>query len=263
MKSGVIESMRNNIPEEKIREVFDKGTTLLPGTKYVVCKLDDEIDYNCYYQSLGYNYAVVFYFPLDENVWDGYTEKRMAVLQTRCFPNAHRLGEYIKEMCDEAGIPYHIPSIPSDHMTPPYISPLSVKAVGVKGGAGWIGRSDLLITYEYGPKITTAGAVFYADDFTTKEPVRDNLCGKCHKCVDACPFNNIYGNSWHEGTTRDDLVDYHRCSVCRYNNSTDENTDIPGVGRKMACCGCMMACPVGVKNVLKVIEESHMRENYA
>ncbi len=104
--------MKNNISEQEIRKIFDKGAELLPGTKYVVCKLENDIDYDGYYQSQGYNYAVLFYFPLDENVWDGYTEKRMAVLQTRCFPNAHRLGGYVRKMCDEAGIPYHIPSIP-------------------------------------------------------------------------------------------------------------------------------------------------------
>lgn len=255
--------MKNNISEQEIRKVFDKAATLLPGTKYVVCKLENDIDYAGYYQSKGYNYAVLFYFPLDENVWEGYTEERMAVLQTRCFPDAGRLGEYVQKLCDEAGIPYHIPSIPCDHMTPPYISPLSVKAIGVKAGAGWIGKSDLLITYEYGPKITTAGALFYADDFTVGTPVTENHCGNCHRCVDACPFHNIYGNSWHEGVTRDELVDYHNCSVCRYNSSTSESTDIPGVGRKMACCGCMMACPVGIKNVLKVIEENAERKKYA
>ena len=46
-------------------------------------------------------------------------------------------------------------------------------------------------------------------------------------------------------------------------SSIEDLTSLPGVGRKMACCGCMMACPVGVKNVLKVIEESSVREKYA
>ena len=245
-----------NISEKIVREVFDEAAALLPGTKYVVCELDSELDYTGYYLDKGYNYAVLFYFPLDENIWEGYTEKRMATLQTRCFPDSHRLGALLNKLCEEKGIPFSIPPIAHDHMTAPYITPLSAKAVGVKGGAGWIGRSDLLITKEYGPKITTVGAVFKADDFTVGEPVRDNLCGKCHRCVDACPFGNIKGNAWHEGVTRDELVDYHMCSVSRYNASTSESTDIPGVGRKVACCGCMMACPVGIKNVLAVIEET-------
>lgn len=245
-----------NISENTVRGVFEEASKLLPGTKYVVCELDENLDYTKHYLEKGYNYAVLFYFPLDENIWEGYTEKRMAVLQTRCFPDAHRLGDLLTELCKENDIPFEIPPIAHDHMTAPYITPLSAKAVGVKGGAGWIGRSDLLITREYGPKITTCCAVFKADSFTVGEPYRDNLCGKCKRCVEACPYGNIKGNSWHEGVTRDDLVDYHMCSVCRYEASTDENTDIPGVGRKVACCGCMMACPVGIKNVLAVIEET-------
>lgn len=252
-----------NITESIVREVFDEVAKYLPGTKYVVCELDEELDYTGHYLEKGYNYAVLFYFPLDENIWDGYTEKRMAVLQTRCFPAMNRMGELLLKLSGEKGISLEIPPIAHDHMSPPYITPLSVKAVGVKGGAGWIGRSDLLITKEYGPKITTLGAVFTVESFTVGEPFRDNLCGKCHRCVDACPFGNIKGNAWHEGVTRDELVDYHMCSVCRYNASTEESTDIPGVGRKVACCGCMMACPVGIKNVLAVIEETRLAEENA
>lgn len=245
---------KNNISEEKIRSVFDKAAQFLPGTKYVVCELDDEIDFSGYFQKKGYTHAVLFYFPLDENVWDGYTEERMATIQTRCFPNATKLGEYVEKLCGESDIPFERPPIGKDHMTPPYITPFSVKAVGTKGGAGWIGKSDLLITFEYGPKITTMGAVFYADDFTVGTPVTKSRCGNCHRCVDACPWHNIYGNSWHEGVTRDDLVDYHGCSVSRYLVSDNDSIDIPDVGKKVACCGCMMACPVGVKNVLAVID---------
>ncbi len=245
---------KTKVTEEKVRSVFDQAARLLPGTKYAVCGLDAELDSSGYYRKQGYNYAVVFYFPLDEDVWDGYTEERMATLQTRCFPDASRLGEYAQTLCEEAGIPFHRPPIGKDHMTPPYITPLSVKAVGARGGAGWIGKSDLLITFEYGPKITTMGALFYADSFSTGTPVTENRCGKCRRCVDACPWHNIYGNAWHTGVTRDDLVDYHGCSVSRYLASGSKSTDIPGVGKKVACCRCMMACPVGVRNVLDVIE---------
>lgn len=242
------------ISEAKVRAVFDQAAELLPGAKYAVCRLDDELDFSGHYRKQGYNYAVVFYFPLEENVWEGYTEKRMATLQTRCFPNAARLGEYVQQLCDEAGILFNRPPIGKDHMTPPYITPLSVKAVGVKAGAGWIGRSDLLVTFDYGPKITTLGGLFYADDFTVGMPVTENYCGECHRCVDACPWHNIYGKAWHEGVTRDDLVDYHGCSVSRYTVSNDNSVDIPDVGKKVACCRCMMACPVGVKNVQAVID---------
>lgn len=242
------------ISEEKIRAVFDQIAKFLPGTKYTVCELDDELDFSGHYQKQGYNYVVLFYFPLEENVWDDYSEKRIATLQTQCFPNASRLGEYAQKLCDEAGIPLKRPPIGRDHMTPPYITPLSVKAAGAKGGAGWIGKSDLLITFEYGPKITTFGALFYAKSFTVGTPVTNNRCGNCHRCVDACPWHNIYGNSWHAGVTRDDLVDYHGCSVSRYLVSNSESTDIPDVGKKVACCRCMMACPVGVKNVQAVID---------
>ena len=244
------------LSEQEIRAVFENACRFVPGTKYTVCRLDDDLDFTGFFRGKQYNYAVLFYFPFDEAIWEHYSEKGMATLQSRAFPTANRLAQHVQALCDSAGLPFFKPFIAKDHMTAPYIIPLSAKAIGVKGGAGWIGRSDLLVTFAYGTKITTMAGVFYADSFTTGEPVRDNQCGNCHCCVDACPFGNIYGNAWHDGVTRDELVDYHMCSVCRYEASTSKNVDIPDVGKKMACCKCMVACPVGRKNVKRVIEET-------
>ena len=231
--------------EQEIRNVFDSVVSKYEGVRWAVCKLDFSV-----YQHQGYNYGMIIYMPLDiVMTLEDYDEERQNQMQLRVFPLAKRIGREVAEACEAAGIRFHIPPIPVDHQTPPYITPLSVKEVGVRAGIGWIGRNDLLVTYEYGTRICTVGAVFYADHMTVKEPVTKSECGDCTLCVTACPYRNIYGNEWGEGITRDDLVDYHKCSVVRYNIGIKKN-----MGRKVSCARCVLACPVGIENVRKVCE---------
>ena len=186
---------------------------------------------------------------------DDYDEERQNRTQQYVFPLAGKLRETLQEASDEAGIRLHIPPIPVDHQTPPYIIPLSVKEIGVKSGIGWIGKSDLLVTFAYGTRICTVGAVFYADSFTVGEPVTESRCGDCNLCVAACPYHNIYGNEWKKGVTRDDLVDYHKCSVVRYALAKKKKLD-----RKISCARCVLSCPVGLENVRKVLKEHPVTE---
>lgn len=229
--------------EADIRKIFDRICESLPGTKYGVCKLNFSI-----YQEQGYNYAVIFYFPLPKFLTLDDPEEEMAELQTIIFPNAGKLRGIFEKETKAAGIKAYSPPIHADHQTPPYMISLSVKQIGVNAGIGWIGKNDLLITYEYGARITTLGAVFYADDFTVKEPVTKSECGDCRVCVDACPYKNIYGNNWEEGVSRDELVDYHKCSMVRYLGGMRK------YGRKISCARCQLGCPVGEENVRAIIE---------
>lgn len=231
--------------EQEIRKVFDSVASKYNGARWAVCKLDFSV-----YKDQGYNYGMIMYLPLDIVMTvdaDDYDEERQNLMQGRMFPLARKYSRDMEAAALQAGIKFHIPPIPVDHQTPPYIIPLSVKEIGVKAGIGWIGKSDLLITYEYGARIVTAGAVFLADDFTVGEPVTQSSCGDCSLCVSACPYHNIYGNTWGDGVTRDDLVDYHKCSVVRYKIGTAKN-----MGRKVSCARCVLACPVGIDNVRRI-----------
>lgn len=234
--------------EKEIRAVFDHVASQFAGAKWVACKLDFSR-----YKDEGYNYGLLMYAPLDEIMTlDHYDEENQNRIQMRTFPRAAEMHKTLEKECMEAGIKLHVPPIGIDHQTPPYITPLSAKEVGVRGGAGWIGKSDLLVTFEYGTHIVTLGAVFYADAFTVGEPVTESRCGDCDLCVTACPYKNIYGKEWGPGVTRDDLVDYHKCSVVRYVGGEKKK-----LGRKITCARCVLACPVGLENVQAVIDANY------
>ena len=229
--------------ENEIRAVFNDVARLVPGAKWAVCPLDFSE-----YRDAGYNFAVLFYYPLATLLtMENYSEQAQYELQQATFPRGRLLRETLLAAAERNEIRLHIAPVGVDHQTPPYITPLSAKEIGVKAGVGWIGRSDLLVTEEYGPRVFTLSAVFYADEFTVGTPVTTSRCGACKACVEACPFHNIYGPEWGPGVTRDDLVDYHNCSVVRWNGGKK-------LGHKVCCARCMECCPVGVENVRAVID---------
>jgi len=84
------------------------------------------------------------------------------------------------------------------------------KTAATRAGIGWIGRNCLLITKKYGPWVRL-GTVFTHLPLDCAKPLMKNLCGKCRKCVDACPAGAIVGNYWAPGIQRDELLDVLCC----------------------------------------------------
>ncbi len=111
------------------------------------------------------------------------------------------------------------------------------KTAATCAGLGWIGKSDLLITPEYGPRVRLA-AILTDAPFKTAEPITEGRCGNCRLCVDACPNQAIKGAAWHRGVEREALLDPYVCNQKRLDY-------IPAIGRKYACGHCVQACPVG------------------
>ena len=62
---------------------------------------------------------------------------------------------------------------------------VSHKLAANLAGHGWIGKSCLLITPRYGPRVRLATVLTDAP-LETGEPM-ENSCGECRECVDICP----------------------------------------------------------------------------
>ncbi len=112
---------------------------------------------------------------------------------------------------------------------------MSHKMVAVRAGLGWIGKSSLLVTPEYGPGVRMTTMLTDAP-FQTFSGYSESRCGDCMLCVEACPVKAITGREWHRGCTREDLIDVFLCNDYRINIGA-------GLGRKHSCAHCMRACP--------------------
>ncbi|MGD9938635.1 MAG: 4Fe-4S double cluster binding domain-containing protein [Clostridia bacterium] len=130
-------------------------------------------------------------------------------------------------------------------------------------GLGCRGRSDLLLTYAYGPACILGVLLLPFDPLEATEP--DHIwgndagtaplspCGTCRACADACPGRAIVGDA--ECCTSFSVPGssqtYHRESCIQHWMSTmDEPPQAlrPAfAGRLYGCDACILACPLSVR----------------
>jgi epoxyqueuosine reductase len=110
------------------------------------------------------------------------------------------------------------------------------KSIATRAGLGWIGKSALLITKEYGPAVRF-GSVLTDAEFKTAEPVDESHCGDCHQCVDLCPAKAIKGHNWCVGDPREAMYNAFACRDMAKRLSGEQ-------GIVSTICGiCINACP--------------------
>ena len=143
---------------------------------------------------------------------------------------------FLKGLFDEYGIRNYIPSSSqTDELS--LVAPFSFKYAAVQAGLGWIGKSGVLVTRAFGPRVRLA--VILVDYlFETGCPTVESLCGDCHECVDACPWKVIKGANWDISTKREQILDFQLCNSKR-------SEFIENNGRKHTCGYCILACPWG------------------
>ncbi len=113
------------------------------------------------------------------------------------------------------------------------------KTAATRAGLGWIGRHCQLVTFEYGPWVRL-GTVFTDMDLPTGPPIEQDFCGKCDKCVEACPADALSGEKWYPGLPREDLLDARACDDWK-------TAHYPPYNGKHNCGICSSACPFGLK----------------
>lgn len=113
------------------------------------------------------------------------------------------------------------------------------KTAATKAGLGWIGKSALFITHEFGPQVKLA-TIFTNAKFKTATPITENNCGDCQNCVTACPCKAIKNVGWHAGIEREKLINVYDCNTYRLNF-------ISTMGRKHSCGLCIKVCKFSPK----------------
>jgi epoxyqueuosine reductase QueG len=114
--------------------------------------------------------------------------------------------------------------------------PVQHKTIATRAGLGWIGKSALLITEEYGPAVRL-GSVLTDAELEPGKAVGTSRCGDCQRCVDQCPAGAIIGSNWSVGSMRESIYDAFTCRDTAVNLSKHQGID-------STICGiCINACP--------------------
>lgn len=118
-----------------------------------------------------------------------------------------------------------------------YRTILPHKTVATNAGLGWIGKSALLVTEEYGSAVSISSLVSDAK-FEYGVPITKTKCGNCMKCTDACPANAISGKLWSVEMDRDA---FYNPLACR--KKARELAAVQ-INKEITLCGkCIEICP--------------------
>jgi epoxyqueuosine reductase len=84
------------------------------------------------------------------------------------------------------------------------------KTAATSAGLGWIGKTALFVSAEFGPAIRLA-TVFTDLHLSSGDAVTESSCATCTVCVDRCPAGAGRDVSWTTGRERDELFDHEAC----------------------------------------------------
>jgi epoxyqueuosine reductase QueG len=112
------------------------------------------------------------------------------------------------------------------------------KTVATRAGLGWIGKSALLVTKEFGPAVRLATVLTDAE-FEVGKAISSSRCGDCEKCVVHCPAKAISGRNWKLGLEREAIYDAFAC--CDTARKLAKRISLPST---LVICGiCINVCP--------------------
>lgn len=118
---------------------------------------------------------------------------------------------------------------------------ISHKAVARMAGIGWQGKSLLIISPKYGPRIRLA-TVLTNIPLLADKPLK-NRCGRCMECVKACPASAIKNvNTESHYTSRGEAIYLEKCHA-----KVREFKAMQGIDARI-CGVCVKICPFGRKH---------------
>ena len=118
-----------------------------------------------------------------------------------------------------------------------YRTELPHKTVATKAGLGWIGKSTLLVTEQFGSAIRLSSLVTNAE-LECAVPATESKCGDCMACTNACPGKPISGKLWKVDLDRDEFFDPLACRKKARELAAER------IDKEITLCGkCIEICP--------------------
>lgn len=121
-------------------------------------------------------------------------------------------------------------------------APVLERAWAKQAGLGWIGKNSNLISVEHGSFFFIGELILDIELPYDKPKLISDHCGKCTRCIDACPTKAIVA---------DKVVDARRCisyQTIELKGNLDENLKSRFENRVFGCDICQDVCPWNLKS---------------
>lgn len=196
-----------------------------------------------------YRYAVVIGKRLDDAIIDGIEDGPTMVyyeLYRSTNDELNLITAKISRFLEQNGIPcMQIKStVQESDINEDFKKTLRVnfshKMAATRAGLGWIGKTDLLVSERFGPRIRLATVLTNHKFDELGVPISDSRCGECDICVESCPGQAANGNLWDDTIDRDAFYDAFKCrDACG-------KLSLAKLDKKVHICGiCVSVCPYG------------------
>jgi epoxyqueuosine reductase len=180
--------------------------------------------------------AVALDPPVIRGIQDGPTVEYFAEYE-RVNARLGRLGEQTARALIDAGSRARAFTATTEQIDRATLSTqLQHRTVATRAGLGWIGKSGLLVTKDYGSAVRLTSILTDAE-LETAKPTDSPNCGDCRECVAHCPAQAIIGRNWEPGLSREQIYSAPACfKMAR---------EFAGrTGIKATICGiCINVCP--------------------
>ena len=193
------------------------------------CRLEKDNPFNM-------PYAVSFAVPLSETIVDG-----IGTEPTHTYFHHYRtINTLIDNLALRAGLilgkeGYNFVPIAASQSVNGLQGIFSHKYAAYLSGLGFVGKSGLFISREFGPRIRL-GTILTDYPFVCESEICESMCGDCRLCANSCPAMAITGNEWHSDDEREVIIDAKACSDYM-------KKEFQHIGRGVVCGICMRICP--------------------
>ena len=117
---------------------------------------------------------------------------------------------------------------------------ISHKMVATRAGLGWIGKTDLFISKDFGARLRLTSILINKEVEPESKPIDKSRCGKCNICVEKCPAQAATGQLWDINTDRDIFFDAFKCRE----KCSEFGKGVLRIDKRI--CGiCVSVCPIG------------------
>lgn len=251
MQSGIIMEMN-----KKLKKIINDSYVDLLGIADIRKYEDELISYGGEIVK-GYNFGISMGIALPDSIVDGLKNRFDKNISSLYYTHSYNIindrlnitSSIVSSFLNKEG--YKTLPIPAAERTDidNAIPTISHRMIAHLSGLGWIGKSCLLVTSDFGPRVRLVSVLTNAPLKATGSII-EQKCNSCVECVNICPVHAITGKNFNTKDARSIRFNFKKCQGYFDEMKKDKS-------KKPVCGMCLYVCPYGKKIITQNILAGH------